>query len=150
MINRLKFSIDIEAEKNTIWKALWNEHSYREWASIFFEGSFVVCNNWKEGSKVHFLGPDQSGIYSIIAKHSPNKIIAFKHIGSVVEGKEQPIDEESKKWTGATEIYSLSKGTETNTLTVEIDVLNEHLEFMTNTFPKALEKIKKNCIQQNI
>ena len=145
MINRLEFSIDIKAEKNMIWKALWNESSYREWASVFFEGSYAVTDNWEEGSKVHFLGPDQSGIYSIIEKHILYKIIQFKHIGSVVGGKEQPIDNESKKWSGATEIYTLSEGNNTCTLAVEIDVMDEHLEFMTNTFPQALEKVKNNC-----
>ncbi|TNM51559.1 hypothetical protein FHN55_22285, partial [Streptomyces sp. NP160] len=81
MINRLKFSIDIKAEKTAIWKALWNESCYREWASVFFEGSYAVTDEWKEGSKVHFLAPDQSGIYSLIEKHIPNNIIQFKHIG---------------------------------------------------------------------
>ncbi len=145
MINRLEFSIDIKAEKATIWKALWEETSYREWAGVFFEGSYAVTDDWKAGSKVHFLAPDQSGIYSIIEKHIPNKIIAFKHIGNVVGGKEQPLDDETKKWSGATEIYTLIEGKETNTLMVEIDVMNEHLAFMTNTFPKALKKIKDNC-----
>lgn len=69
----------------------------------------------------------------------------FKHIGNVVKGKEQPIDDETKTWSGATEIYTLTEGTDSNTLTVEIDVLDEHLNFMTITFPKALEKVKNNC-----
>jgi hypothetical protein len=145
MINRLKFSIEIMAEKATIWKALWNESSYREWASVFFEGSYAVTDDWKEGSKVHFLAPDQNGIYSVIEKHIPNNIIQFKHIGNVVKGKEQPIDNETKKWSGATEIYKLTERKDTNTLAVEIDVMDEHLEFMTKTFPKALEKVKNNC-----
>ena len=145
MINRLEFSIDIQAEKTTIWKALWNDSSYREWAGVFFEGSYAVTNNWKEGSKVHFLASDKSGIYSIIEKHIPDKMIQFKHIGNVVEGKEQPIDDETKKWSGTTEVYKLREGNGPNTLEVEIDVLDEHLEFMTNAFPKALEKIKNNC-----
>ncbi len=145
MIKRLEFSVDIKAEKTMIWKALWNESSYPEWAGVFFEGSFMVSDNLEEGSKVHFLGPDQNGIYSSIEKHIPNEIIQFKHIGTVVEGKEQPINNESKKWSGATEIYLLTEGNETKTLTVKIDVLDEHLEFMTNTFPKALEKVKNNC-----
>ncbi len=145
MINRLEFSIDIKAEKTTIWNALWNQSSYREWASVFFEGSYAVTDNWKEGSKVHFLAPHQSGIYSIIEKHIPNNIIQFKHIGNVVGGKEQPIDDETKNWSGTTEIYKLTEEKDHNTLVVEIDVLNEHLEFMTKTFPKALEKLKNNC-----
>ncbi|QHI35537.1 hypothetical protein IMCC3317_08830 [Kordia antarctica] len=145
MINRLQFSIDIKAEKTKIWKALWNERSYRDWVSVFFEGSYAITENWEEGSKVVFLAPDQSGIYSSIETHIPNKIMMFKHIGNVLNGKEQPIDDETKKWSGATETYTLTEGTESNTLTVEIDVLDEHLNFMTTTFPKALEKVKNNC-----
>lgn len=141
-INRLLFSIDIKAEKTKIWEALWNDSSYRKWASIFFEGSYVTADNWDEGSKVFFLSPDQSGIYSSIEKHIPNKIIRFKHIGSVLKGQEQPIDEETKKWSGATEIYSLNEETDHIILTIEIDVLDEHLEFMKDKLPKALEKIK--------
>ena len=145
MINRLQFSIDIKAEKTKIWKALWNESSYRDWASVFFEGSYAIADNWEEGSKVLFLSPDQSGIYSIIETHIPNKTIMFKHIGSVLKGEEQPIDDETKTWSGATETYTLTEGTDCNILTVEIGVLDEHLNFMTITFPKALEKVKNNC-----
>ncbi|WP_438425443.1 hypothetical protein [Aquimarina macrocephali] len=144
-INRLQFSIDIKAEKTKIWNALWSDSFYRDWASVFFEGSYALTDNWKEGSKVVFLSPDQSGIYSIIETHIPNKIMMFKHIGNVVKGKEQPIDDETKAWSGATEIYTLTEGTDSNTLHVKIDVLDEHLDFMTITFPKALEKVKNNC-----
>lgn len=145
MIHRLKFTVDIMAGKAKIWDVLWDDRSYRDWAAVFFEGSYAVTDNWKEGSKVHFLGPDKSGIYSIIEKHIPNKVIQFKHIGTVVGGKEQPNDDATKKWSGATEIYELTKGKHANTLKVEIDVMDEHLDFMRNTFPKALEKIKNSC-----
>ena len=147
-INRLKFSIEIHAEKSKIWKALWDEHSYREWASVFFEGSYIVADNWQEGSKVFFLSPDQSGIYSTIETHIPNEMIEFKHIGNVVDGKEQPLDEETRKWSGATEMYSLTEGPDFNTLTIEIDVMDEHLDFMKTTLPKALEKMKALSINQ--
>ena len=56
-MNRREFSIDIEADKSTIWKALWDENSYRDWTSVFFEGSHRVADNWEEGSHVHFLDP---------------------------------------------------------------------------------------------
>ncbi len=143
--NRLRFSIDIKTEKAKVWNALWNENSYREWAGIFFEGSYAVTDNWKVGSTVLFLSPDQSGIYSTIEKHIPNKIIQFKHIGSVLEGKEQPVNHETETWSGATESYSLTEEKGTVTLLVEIDILDEHLDFMKNTFPKALERVKFNC-----
>ena len=145
MVNRLHFSIEIKAEKSKIWQALWNDNSYRDWASIFSAGSYAISNNWEEGSKVLFLSPDQSGIYSIIEKHIPNEIIMFKHIGIVVKGKEQPIDDETKTWSGAKEIYTLTEGIENITLSVDIDVLDEHLEFMSARLPKALDRIKNNC-----
>mgnify|MGYP000731211935 CR=1 FL=1 len=145
MINRLVFSIDIKAEKSAIWKALWSDSCYREWASVFFKGSYIIAHNLDKGSKVHFLGPDKNGIYSVIEKHIPNKMIQFKHIGNVLGGKEQAIDNETKKWSGSTEIYTLSEGKDTTSLLVELDVMDEHLEFMTDTFPKALKKIKNAC-----
>lgn len=143
-INRLQFSIDIKATEEKIWKALWDDTNYRDWSGVFGEGSHYVVDNWKEGSKIMFLASDQSGIYSIIEKHIPNKIIQFKHIGNVVNGKEQPISDDAKKWTGATETYSLKEGKGFFTLLVEIDVLDEHVEFMSAKLPIALEKIKKN------
>jgi hypothetical protein len=145
MRNRLHFSIDINADPAKIWDALWNESSYRDWASVFFAGSYAITNNWEKGSKVFFLSPDKSGIYSIIEEHIPNKVMKFKHIGKVINGKEQPIDDETMEWTGATEIYTLTEGVDSNTLTVDIDILDEHLEFMSDKLPRALERIKNNC-----
>jgi len=143
-INRLQFSIDIPAEKEKIWKALWDDQLYRDWSGVFGEGSYYVLENWEEGSKIMFLSPDSSGIYSIIERHVPNRVIQFKHIGSVVNGQEQPVDDETKKWSGAMESYSLEEGSGFFTLLVEIDILEEHVEFMSTKLPIALEKIKNN------
>ncbi len=146
MIHKLQFSIDIKADKVFIWNALWSEDSYRDWAGVFFEGSYAVTDHWKEGSTVLFLGPDKNGIYSNIEKHIPNKVIQFKHIGNVMNGEKQPIDGQSELWSGAIETYKLMEAGDKNILTVEIDVMDEHLDFMSTTFPKALEVIKKNCL----
>ena len=144
MINRLQFSIDIKADKEKIWNALWDDKQYRDWAGVFGEGSHYVVDNWEEGSKIMFLASDKSGIYSVIERHIPYKIIQFKHIGNVVDGQEQPVDDDVKKWSGSTETYSLKEGKGFFTLLVEIDVLDEHVEFMSTKLPIALEKIKKN------
>ena len=149
-MNRREFSIDIEADKSTIWKALWDENSYRDWTSVFFEGSYLVADKWEEGSHVHFLGPDRNGIYSLIDKHIPNEIIRFKHIGKVENAKEIPSNNETKKWSGATETYKIIEREKVNTLVIEIDIMDEHLESMTKTFTKALEKVKNNCSQQSV
>lgn len=149
-MNRRAFTVDIEADKPTIWKALWDEESYRDWTRVFFEGSHLVADNLEVGIHVHSLGPDNSGIYSLIDEHIPNELIRFKHIGKVENGKELPLNDETKKWTGATEIYKIIEGEKANTLVVEIDIMDEHLEAMTNTFSKALEKVKNNCSQSRV
>lgn len=146
MLKHLEFSINIKATKAAIWKALWDEQLYREWIGVFGEGSFYKIENWELGNKIMFLGPDQSGIYSIIEKYIPNKSIQFKHIGTVINGEMQEANDESKKWTGATESYSLIDGVDSVQLLVEIDILDEHVEFMSSKFPLALEVVKKNSV----
>lgn len=145
MINRLQFSVEIKAEKTKIWEALWTDSNYRDWTSVFSEGSHAVTDDWKEGSRVMFLGPDKGGIYSTIETHIPNQKMSFKHIGLVVNGEEQPLDDETKAWSGTKEIYTLSEGDNCTILTVDIDVLDAHLESMKSTFSKAFEKVKHNC-----
>jgi len=69
-MNRKEFSIDIEADKATIWNALWNVSSYRDWTKVFFEGSYLVAESWEEGSHIHFIGPEANGIYSQLIQES--------------------------------------------------------------------------------
>ncbi|WP_445383067.1 hypothetical protein [Robiginitalea sp. IMCC43444] len=143
-IHHLEFSINIPAARETIWSVLWDEAAYRDWVSVFQEGSHVITDHWKEGSRVFFLSPDKSGIYSTIVKHVPNEIMHFRHLGLVKNGKEQPMDAPTRKWSGTNEIYRLSESEGGLKLTVEIDVLEEHRAFMEETFPKALKRIRKN------
>lgn len=144
-MHRLEFSIDIKAGEAKIWNALWDQ--YRDWAAIFEEGSYAEADpGWKEGSEVLFLSPEGNGIYSEVEEHIPNQLMRFRHIGSVVKGNKQPVDDETKKWSGATEEYKITSGGTYNTLTIALDVMDEHLEFMKDKLPKALEKIKSMAI----
>lgn len=145
-MNKFTFTIEIPATKETIWKALWDDRLYREWTSIFTEGSHMVVENWEAGSTVLFLGPDKNGMYSEIETHIPNKTITFKHIGAVIKGEKQPVDEEAKTWSGATESYTLTEGKDGITLVVDIDIMDAHIDYMKTTLPKALEIVKKNCV----
>lgn len=142
-MEKVKFSIEIKAPKEKVWEALWEDSNYRYWTSAFTEGSHAK-SDWKEGSKILFLDPKGEGMYSTIARKIPNEFMSFKHIGYVKEGKELPVDEETKKWSGATENYTLSEQDGTTTLTVENDVFGEEWENMLKeAFPKALEKVKE-------
>jgi hypothetical protein len=140
-MNHLKFSTQIRAPREKVWNVLWNDITYRKWTSVFNEGSYAE-SDWNEGSKVNFLSPTGDGMYSRIDKKVPNEFMSFKHLGVIKEGKEQPQDEETKKWSGAMEDYRLKEANGLTELIVETDVTEDFQEYMEKTFPMALEKVK--------
>ncbi|MES2139703.1 MAG: SRPBCC domain-containing protein [Bacteroidota bacterium] len=140
-LKRLTFTTKIKAPKSEVWNVLWNDKTYRQWTSVFSEGSYAVTD-WKEGSKVLFLDAKGDGMYSTIARSVPNEFMSFKHLGEVKNGKEGPWDEKAKGWEGAMENYTLKETAGLTELTVELDGAEESLDFFKDAFPKALEKVK--------
>ncbi|MDX5396685.1 MAG: SRPBCC domain-containing protein, partial [Hymenobacteraceae bacterium] len=99
--------------------------------------------DWQEGSKIHFLNGEGGGMYSVVAKNQPNEYMSIKHLGEVKDGKEQPISEEVESWSGSMENYRLTQQGNTTNLSVELDTVESFEDFMNQTFPKALEKVKE-------
>jgi hypothetical protein len=141
-MNRVTFSITINATKEKIWKVMLDDSTYREWSSAFQEGSYAVTD-WKEGSKALFLTPEGSGMVSRIVGHRPNEFLSIKHLGTVKNGVEDTDSEKSKEWTNALENYTLREQDGKSTLTVEMDVTEEYRSYFEETWPKALGKLKE-------
>lgn len=143
LIERLHFSININATKEKIWKTLWGKESYKIWTLPFGEGSYY-SGDLGPNSRIHFLMPDGNGIYSDVIFFKENELLVFKHIGDVSNFQEQEINEETKRWTGAFEIYRLVEiNANTTELEVEVDVTDPHIEFMKKRFPQSLEAVKE-------
>jgi uncharacterized protein YndB with AHSA1/START domain len=138
----LNFSISIHAPKEKIWKVLWDDSSYREWTSVFGEGSHAETDNWKEGSKVLFLGADGGGMVSEVKANKPNEFMSFKHLGMMKDGVEDTDSDEVKVWAGAMENYWLSESGGKTELKVEMDTASDFKDFFMKTWPQALEKVK--------
>jgi uncharacterized protein YndB with AHSA1/START domain len=144
-MEKMKFSVSINAPKEKVWQTLWNDASYRKWTSAFMEGSHAVTDNWKEGSKVLFVDPKGNGMVSTVAANKPNEFMSFKHLGEVKNGVEDTTSDKVKGWAGAMENYTL-KGTNGKTeLQVEMDINDEFKDYFVNTFPKALDKVKEEA-----
>jgi uncharacterized protein YndB with AHSA1/START domain len=137
----LKFSIDINAPKEKVWEQLWSDAGYRKWTSAFSEGSYAE-SDWQQGSSIKFLSPNGSGMYAIIEKSEPAVEMTFRHQGEVKNGVEQ-----NTEWAGARESYYLQEENGVTTVNVEMDAGNEFLDYMQNTFPKALAILKQECEQ---
>lgn len=140
-IQKLVFNIEIKAEASLVWKLLWNPESYTEWTSPFCEGSYYK-GELAKGERVQFLVPLGEGMYSDIEFVKENELMILKHIGYMSDFKEIPLDEETRKWTGAFEIYRLKQDDDMTRLTVEVDTLPEYMEHMNEKFPLSLQKLK--------
>lgn len=141
-LTTLTFETMIHASKEKVWHALWNEENYRDWTSVFSEGS-TVETDWKEGSKVLFLSGSGEGMYSEIARNIPGEFMSFRHIGMVKDGKELLVDDEAKAWSGAMENYRLAEREGGILLEVEVQTTPQSGNYFNEVFPKALAKVKE-------
>jgi uncharacterized protein YndB with AHSA1/START domain len=138
-MNRLHFSIDIAAPRNKVWRVLWDDASFRDWTSVFAQGSYAV-SDWKEGSTIEFIDPSsRSGMSAVIEKKRPGEFMSFRHEAEIKNGKVQPPAE----WSGAHENYTLTANDGRTTLTVDLDAPDEHREMFEGKFPEALQRVKQ-------
>lgn len=141
-LKKLGFSTTINATKNKVWQILWDNETYKAWVSVFHEGS-TADSDWNEGSKILFHDGKGNGMYSIIDKKVQGELMAFRHIGEVKNNEELPIDEKTKGWTGSMEVYTLKEENGITELVLEIDVVEDYLDYFNKTFPLALQKVKE-------
>ena len=133
----LQYSIDIDAPREQVWTVLWSDTTYRDWTSVFSEGSYAV-SDWNEGSKIQFLDPGGSGMSAIIDRKQPNELMSFRHVAEIQNGQEQP----PAAWSGAMETYTLATHGDGTRLTVDLDVTDEYRASFEQMFPKALQRVK--------
>ena len=135
----LNFATKINASKEKVWEALWDDTNYRKWTAAFMEGSYAE-SDWNEGSKISFLTPQGDGMYSIIEKKVPGVQMTFKHLGEVKKGVEEP-----KEWGDAEESYHLNEKNGVTELEVKLkmETSSEFEQYFNDTFPKALGIVKQ-------
>jgi hypothetical protein len=139
-MKKLEFSTTINAPASKVWHALWDDANYRKWTSVFGEGSHAV-SDWKEGSKILFLGGEGSGMFSRISKLLPNKQMSFLHEGTIIKGVEQSKTDE---WGNATENYYLNEHDGITELKADLDAVpDDFVQFFSDAFPKGLAIVKQ-------
>lgn len=141
-MKKLNFDIHMTASAAKVWQVLWDDTTYRQWTTVFNEGSYAV-SDWKEGSNIQFLNADGSGMYSTIVALKTNEHMVFKHLGAIKNFEEQLIDEKTKLWSGGLESYTLKQEDKGLTLTAGMEAPEDFLNYFSDTFPKALILIKE-------
>ncbi len=146
---KLRFSITINAPKEKVWEMMFGEKNYPLWTDVFTPGSHFV-GDWSEGSKIHFLAPDESGkmsgMLSRIKENRPYEFISIETVGVVYNGEEDTSSKEARDWAGSLENYTFKEVDGKTELRVDLssDVVNqEMIEMSEEIWPKALDKLKK-------
>ena len=138
-MKEMQFTIEIHATKARVWDTLWQDETFREWASIIDPETYMV-GDLKEGNEIQFISAASGyGVTSLVEKLVVGEFLLLRHRADTQEDGKR---EGEKEWTGGEERYSLAEKDGTTTVTVAFDVppaLEE--EFQVN-YPKALKRVK--------
>ena len=145
-MEKLNFSIEMNATKEKVWNTMLEDKTYRIWTEAFTPGSHYI-GDWSKGSKILFLGPGQNGemggMVSRIKENKLHEFLSIEHLGIVQDGKEDTTSEAVKGWAGAHENYTFAENNGVTTVTVEMDSNEEYSEMFNGMWPKALQKLKE-------
>lgn len=141
MKKTLHFSKTIDAPREKVWDALIESESFKAWTAPFMEGSYYE-GSWNTGDRIRFLAPDGSGMSSVIAENRPHEFISIKHVGEVKNGVDDVESESVRRWAPAFENYTLKNVGGATELDIDIDVTPDYEQFMQETWPIALDKLK--------
>ena len=159
-MKKLQFKVNINAPVTRVYDLMLgisNKSTYEQWTSLFnptstYEGS------WGKGNKILFVGADEKGekggMVSRIVENIPNRFVSIQHYGLVKADKEITEGPEVEKWANGFENYTFEEnnarpadpvGRGTTTVTVDLDTTEDFLDYMNETYPKALDKLKELC-----
>ena len=150
-MKKLQFTVSINAPVTRIYHFMLGINSkstYEQWTSLFnptstYEGS------WDKGNKILFIGVDEKGekggMVSRITENIPNRFVSIQHYGLLKADKEITEGPEVEKWANGFENYTFEESNGTTTVTVDLDSTEDLLDYMNETYPKALDKLKELC-----
>lgn len=150
-MKKLQFMVSINAPSSKVYDIMLgisNKSTYEQWTSMFNPSSSYK-GSWDKGSKILFNGVDekgeQGGMVSRIAENIPNQFVSIQHYGLLKGEKEITEGPEVEKWANGFENYSFEENNGITVVTVELDATQDLLEYMNQTYPKALDKLKEIC-----
>lgn len=142
----MHFSIAIRAPKEKVWNTMLQQETYRIWTAEFMEGLYYE-GSWEQGKKILFLGPDGSGLTSVITENQPYRYLSIKHLGLIKDGTDDTESPEAKAWLPAYENYTFAERDGSTELKVDMSGFPAEDEqiMMADAWPKALARLKSLC-----
>lgn len=145
-MEKLRYSVTIDAPVQAVWTTMLNDATYREWTSVFNSESSYE-GDWNQGSEIRFLGPDGdgsvAGMIATVEENRPNELISLRYVGQIVNGEDDTTSEAAKAFMGAHEKYAFSGSEAATTVDVELDSEEEFVAMFDEAWPLALAKLKE-------
>lgn len=150
-MKRLQFTTKINAPAAKVYDLMLgisNKQTYEQWTALFnptstFEGT------WEKGSKMLFLGVDEKGekggMVSEINDNVLNQFVSIRHYGLVKANVEITSGPEVEKWANGLENYTFQEENGGTVVTVDLDFADDFVDYMNDTYPKALDRLKEIC-----
>ena len=150
-MKKLQYTVSINAPVTKIYDVMLgitNKSTYEQWTAMFNPTS-TYEGTWDKGNKILFVGVDENGnkggMVSKIVDNIPNKFVSIQHYGLVQGDKEITEGPEVEKWANGFENYTFEENNGTSTVIVDLDTTEDFIEYMNETYPKALNKLKEIC-----
>jgi uncharacterized protein YndB with AHSA1/START domain len=149
--NLMHFEILINANAEKVYKTMIDEEYFSEWTSEFNPSSYYI-GSWDKGSEIKFLGVDKDGnkegMFAVIKENIPNKFVSIEYFGIIQNENVITSGEEIDGWAGALENYTFTEQNGKTLVEVDIDVNFRFISYFTESWPRALNKLKSIC-QEN-
>lgn len=150
-MQKLQFKINIQAPLSKVYDhmlGLTNKSTYEEWTKAFNPTS-TYEGTWVKGSKILFIGVDENGekggMVSRIVENKPNQFVSIQHYGLYKAGNEITQGADVEKWANGFENYSFEEKNGVTGVTVDLDSIDDFVEYMNSHYPKALTLLKVMC-----
>lgn len=148
-MKKLQFKISINAPAAKIYDkmlGLSSKSTYQQWTAAFNPTS-TYEGNWDKGNKIRFIGVNENGVkegmVSRIAENIQDKFVSIQHYGLLRADQEITEGPEVEKWANGYENYTFEENNGSTVVTVDIDMTDDFIDYMNETYPKALDKLKE-------
>ena len=148
-MKKIQFEQPIDAPVAKVYDAMLgisDKKTYEAWTTVFNPTS-TYEGTWKEGSQMYFVGENEKvekgGMISEIVKNIPNQFVSIKHIGMFQGNNEILEGPDVEPWAGCLENYLLEETYGVTKVIVEMDTIEGHEDYFSETYPKALQKLKE-------
>jgi uncharacterized protein YndB with AHSA1/START domain len=145
-MEKLQYSVKINAPAQDVWTTMLDDASYREWTSVFHSGSYYE-GVWDKGAEIRFLGPDDDGklggMIATVEENRPHEFISLRYTGQIVDGADDTTSDAAEAFIGARESYAFQEADGVTTVDVELDSEEEFAAEFNAAWPLALAKLKE-------